>query len=383
MTSARQHPLLIGLTTRMVREVLYTLYDPFPFIFFSFCHSTSLGVVTTTGGISPQSATSKDLTQVSQMYPKRPPYPPPSPLSHSHRRKPEKKRGRKRRKSGRRKRLKVSTPSLLKGPVSAVMQDVDVDDDDDEDPELEWAGEDPTQVPLPRSRDISREPVPLSRSSLSSLPPSLSPPNPTASSSSSSSSSAPQPQPQLQLQPPQRTTRSLKRSFDESSASTSASDTDERHLVERGRDKQTRRNTAGCDVLMVSPTKGPHPANDPEDADTPELSSPSPSLSSSSAISSPSRCSSAFGSPSSAAAAAAGPELEHPLPIPSKKLKCRVLHPMTMKTGGYERPLTRRQRKALGLPKQLGWALLVRLRGRGVRGRLLLLVGSLGEGTGM
>ena len=130
MTSARQHPLLIGLTTRMAREVLYTLCEPFPFIFLSFCHSTSLGVVTTTGGISPQFATSKDPIQVSQMYPKRLPYPPPSPLSHSHRRKPENKRGRKRRKSGRRKRLKVSTPSLLKGPVSAVMQDVDVDEDE-------------------------------------------------------------------------------------------------------------------------------------------------------------------------------------------------------------------------------------------------------------
>ena len=225
MTSARQHPLLIGLMTRMVREVLYMLCEPFPFIFFSFCHSTSLGVVTPTGGISPQSATSKDPTQVSQMYPKCPPYPPPSPLSHSHRRKPENKGGRKRRKSRRCKRLKVSTPSLLKGPVLAVMQDVDVDEDDDEDLELEWAGEDLTQVPLPHSHDISREPVPLSRSSLSSLPPSLSPPNPT-------------------------------------------------------------QNTAGCDDLKVSPTKGPHPANDPEDADMPELSPPSPSLSSSSAISS-------------------------------------------------------------------------------------------------
>ena len=194
----------------------------------------------------------------------------------------------------------------------------------------------------------------MSRSSLSSLPPSLSPPNPTASSSSSSSSSTPQPQPQLQLQPPQRTTRSPKRSFDELSASASASDTDEQQLVERGRDKRTRRNMTGCDVLMASPTKdsNPHPMNDPEDANTPELSapgSPSPSLPSSSAISSPSRCSSAFGSPPPATAV--GPELEHPIPIPSKKSKSWALHPTTMKHGGYERPLTRRQRKALGLPK--------------------------------
>ena len=106
-------------------------------------------------------------------------------------------------------------------------------------------------------------------------------------------------------------------------------------------------------MLMASPTKGPDP--NPEDADTPELSapgSPSPSeASSSSAISSPSRCSSAFGSPPPPAAAV-GQETEHPLPIPSKKSKSRALHPMTtMKNGGYERPLTRRQRKALGLPK--------------------------------
>ena len=192
MTSARQHPLLIGLTTRMVREVLYTLYDPFPFIFFSFCHSTSLGVVTTTGGISPQSATSKDPTQVSQMYPKHPPYPPPSPSPHLDRRKPENKTGRKRRKNGRRKRLKVSTPSPVEGPVSAVMQDVDLDEDE-EDPELEWAAEDPTQVPFPRFRDISCEPVPLPPLPQSSL--SSSAPNSTAS-SSRSSCSAPQPQPQ-------------------------------------------------------------------------------------------------------------------------------------------------------------------------------------------
>ena len=228
--------------------------------------------------------------------------------------------------------------------MSAIMRDVE---DDDEDPE--WEAEDPTQVPLPRSRDISCEPYPLSQSSPSSVTHSSSAPNSTASSSSSAS----QQQSQLQLQPPQRTTRSPKRSFDESSASTSASDTDERHLVERGRDKRTRRNTAGCDVVLTG--ADPDPMNDEDAAGTPELSglgSP-PSPSPSEASSSPSRCSSAFGSPPPAAAV--GPEVEQgdrhpPLPIPSSSKKSRRLHPMTM-GAGYERPLTRRQRKALGLPK--------------------------------
>lgn len=239
--------------------------------------------------------------------------------------------------------LKVSAPSPVKGPVSAVMRDVEGDDDDDDDP-VEWAAdaEDPTQVPLPCSRGISCEPVPsrppLPQSASSSAPNSTA----STSSSSSASSSAPQTQSQLQLQPPQRTTRSPKRSFDESSASASASDTDDRHLVERGRDKRTRRNTgAGCDVLMASPPT-PHP-NPPEDADTPELSAPGSPSPSSSEASSLSRCSSAFGSPPPPPAAV------DVLPIPSKKSKSRALHPHPMT--GYERPLTRRQRKALGLPK--------------------------------
>ena len=105
MISARQHPLLIALTTKTVREVLYTLREPFPSFFPLFSHSPFFDIVTMTGNISLQSVTSKDPTQVSQAYPKRPPYPPPSPSPHSHRRKPENKRGRRKNASVRRRQM--------------------------------------------------------------------------------------------------------------------------------------------------------------------------------------------------------------------------------------------------------------------------------------
>ncbi|CAA7264042.1 unnamed protein product [Cyclocybe aegerita] len=202
---------------------------------------------------------------------------------------------------------------------------------------------DPTLIPLPSSRSAS---------------PYVFLNGPSDSTSSLASTSVTPVNPHHNhnlLQTPRSQYRSPKRSFDESSASGGE---------DEGQEKRSRRRVgsrSGRDVDVLPDTQGPPEAEemlidvehvDP-DADTPGLSAPGTSSSSSSSASSD-----AGSDLSSSSSTSPSPEpVEQPTLNPSplveptglsKRAKQKYIHGHT---AGGEKHLTKRQRKALGLPK--------------------------------